>query len=158
MVVFSLMLVSSVRAQEASAAPPTNEAILHQMPGLQDQVKALRAEVSALKGAPALAATAPAPAEATPPAASAVTATSGTATLRSEYSDDNQQYATGTSQELSEFTATLQRTIAKSIISRLEFRRDMSDAAVFQKGVTSFIKTQNTVAPGLVYAFSSADK
>ena len=78
--------------------------------------------------------------------------------LRGEYFDDNQGFATGTSQELSEFTATLQRTIAKSIITRLEFRRDMSDAAVFQKGATSFIKTQNTVALGLVYAFSSADK
>src|SRR5712692_6590489 len=54
--------------------------------------------------------------------------------VRGEYFDDNQGWSTGTAQELSEFTATLQRTIAKSIISRLEFRRDMSDAAVFQKG------------------------
>jgi len=77
--------------------------------------------------------------------------------VRGEYFDDNQGWSTGTAQELSEFTATLQRTIAKSIISRLEFRRDMSDAAVFQKGAASFIKTQNTVTLGLVYAFSSAD-
>ena len=77
--------------------------------------------------------------------------------LRGEYFDDNQGWTTGTAQELSEFTATVQRTISKSIISRLEFRRDMSDAAVFPKGLDSFIKTQNTVTLGLVYAFSSAD-
>jgi hypothetical protein len=79
--------------------------------------------------------------------------------LRGEYFDDKQGFETGTSQELSEFTATLQRTIAKSIITRLEFRRDMSDSAVFPKGNFGdpFVKTQNTVTFGVMYAFSSAD-
>jgi hypothetical protein len=77
--------------------------------------------------------------------------------LRGEYFDDNQGFSTGTSQELSEFTATFQRTIAKSIISRVEFRRDMSDAAVFQRGITGLVKSQNTVSLGVIYAFSSAD-
>jgi hypothetical protein len=81
--------------------------------------------------------------------------------LRGEYFDDNQGSATGVAggQELSEFTATLQRTVAKSILTRLEFRRDMSDTAVFPRGNFGDpnVKTQNTVALGVVYSFSSAD-
>jgi hypothetical protein len=82
--------------------------------------------------------------------------------LRGEYFDDNQGFATGiggAGQELSEFTATFQRMIAKSIITRLEFRRDMSDTAVFARGNFGDpnVKTQNTVTLGVVYAFSSAD-
>ncbi len=81
--------------------------------------------------------------------------------LRGEYFDDNQGFATGVpgGQELSEFTATLQRTVAKSILTRLEFRRDMSDTAVFPRGNFGDpnVKTQNTVALGVVYSFSSAD-
>src|SRR3981081_1104574 len=67
-VIVSLLLVPGGRAQDqASATPPTNDAILHQMQELQEEVKALRAEVTALKRtpAPAPAASTPAPAEAT---------------------------------------------------------------------------------------------
>src|SRR3979411_755874 len=70
-VIVSLLLVSVGRAQDqATAAPPTNDAILHQMQELQEEVKALRAEVTALKSTPAPAPT-PAPAAA-PPAEAAV--------------------------------------------------------------------------------------
>ncbi len=40
---------------------------------------------------------------------------------RGEYFDDHDGFETGATQHLSEFTATLQRTLAKSIISRLEY-------------------------------------
>ena len=64
-VIVSLLLVPVGRAQDqASATPPTNDAILHQMQELQEEVKALRAEVTALKSSPApapVAAAAPAP-------------------------------------------------------------------------------------------------
>ncbi len=76
--------------------------------------------------------------------------------FRGEYFDDNQGFSTGTPQELNEFTATFQRTIAKSIISRLEFRRDSTDARTFLKGSGTPVAGQNTVALGLIYAFSSA--
>jgi hypothetical protein len=76
--------------------------------------------------------------------------------LRGEYFDDNQGFATGTSQELNEFTATFQRTIAKAIISRLEFRRDSSDARVFPRGLAGMVAGQNTVTVGVIYAFSTA--
>jgi len=33
----------------------------------------------------------------------------------------------------------------------------MSDAAVFQRGITGLVKSQNTVSLGVIYAFSSAD-
>ena len=79
--------------------------------------------------------------------------------LRGEYFDDNQGFTTGTPQELSEFTATLQRTISSKLIARLEGRRDMTDARTFLRGPAPGIGVsgQNTIMLGLVYAFSSAD-
>ena len=78
--------------------------------------------------------------------------------LRGEYFDDNQGWTTGTAQELSEFTATIQRTLSSKIMSRLEFRRDMTDSQTFLRGpANTGVGGQNTVAMGLVYAFSSAD-
>jgi len=71
-VIVSLVLVAAGRAQDqASATPPTNDAILHQMQELQEEVKALRAEVTALKSTPA---PAPAPAPAAAPPTEAVVA------------------------------------------------------------------------------------
>ncbi|MBZ5678911.1 MAG: porin [Acidobacteriia bacterium] len=78
--------------------------------------------------------------------------------LRAEYFDDNQGWTTGTAQELSEFTATLQRAFSSKLISRLEFRRDMTDSRTFLRGPANTpVSGQNTVALGLIYAFSSAD-
>ena len=76
---------------------------------------------------------------------------------RGEYFDDHDGFATAATQHLSEFTATLQRTIAKSIISRLEFRRDMSNQDTFPFRTGQFKDNQNTVTVGVIYAFSSAD-
>ncbi len=64
---------------------------------------------------------------------------------RGEYFDDHDGFATGATQHLSEFTATLQRTIAKSIISRLEYRRDMSNQDTFPFRTGLFKDNQNTV-------------
>ncbi|MFI5118501.1 MAG: porin [Terriglobales bacterium] len=78
--------------------------------------------------------------------------------LRGEYFDDNQGWTTGTAQELNEFTATVQRTISSKLISRLEFRRDSTDSRTFLRGPDGQgVAGQNTVALGLIYAFSSAD-
>ena len=68
------------------------------------------------------------------------------------------QRSGGTAQELNEFTATLQRTISSKLISRLEFRRDSTDSRTFFRGPDGQgVAGQNTVALGLIYAFSSAD-
>ena len=78
---------------------------------------------------------------------------------RGEWFNDHNGAATGTAQKLSEFTFTLQRMLAGKIISRLEYRRDMSDQNVFpyRDGSFGLLDHQNTVTLGLVYAFSSAD-
>jgi hypothetical protein len=80
---------------------------------------------------------------------------------RGEYFNDHDGFETGTTQNLSEFTFTLQRMLASKIISRLEFRRDMSSADTFpyRSGPPAYGPTdaQNTVTVGLIYAFSSAD-
>src|SRR6202165_934230 len=72
-VIVSLLLVAAGRAQDqATTAPPTNDAILHQRQELQEEVKALRAEVPAFKSRPAQP---PAPTQApaaAPPAEAAV--------------------------------------------------------------------------------------
>jgi Putative beta-barrel porin-2, OmpL-like. bbp2 len=76
---------------------------------------------------------------------------------RGEYFSDNGGTQTGTAQKLSEFTLTLQRMLASKLMTRLEFRRDMSDHDVFPYRTGLLKDAQNTVTLGLVYAFSSAD-
>ncbi len=76
---------------------------------------------------------------------------------RGEWFNDHNGFSTGTAQNTSEFTLTLQRMIASKIISRLEFRRDMSDHNVFPYRSGLLRDSQNTLTAGLVYAFSSAD-
>jgi Putative beta-barrel porin-2, OmpL-like. bbp2 len=83
---------------------------------------------------------------------------------RGEWFNDHNGFSTGTAQKLSEFTFTLNRTLASKLISRLEYRRDMSDHNVFpyhDSDVPGSVNlprdAQNTVSIGLIYAFSSAD-
>jgi len=78
---------------------------------------------------------------------------------RGEWFDDHSGFETGTAQHLSEFTLTAQRMLAGKLMSRLEYRRDMSDLHVFpyHDGTDGLFDHQNTVTLGLVYAFSSAD-
>jgi Putative beta-barrel porin-2, OmpL-like. bbp2 len=83
---------------------------------------------------------------------------------RGEWFNDHNGFSTGTAQKLSEFTFTLNRTLANKLISRLEYRRDMSDHNVFpyhDSDVPGSVNlprdAQNTVSIGLIYAFSSAD-
>jgi hypothetical protein len=76
---------------------------------------------------------------------------------RGEWFKDHNGFSTGTAQNVGEFTLTLQRMLASKIITRLEFRRDMSDQGVFPYRTGLFKDAQNTVTLGMVYAFSSAD-
>lgn len=72
---------------------------------------------------------------------------------RYEYYDDHDGFTTGTAQHINEYTLTLERTFAHKLISRLEFRRDMSDVPFFPRGVAEATKNQNTVDMGLMYVF-----
>ena len=76
---------------------------------------------------------------------------------RGEYFSDNGGTQTGTPQKLSEVTITLQRMLASKLMTRLEFRRDMSDQDVFPDPTRLLKDSQNTVTLGMVYAFRSAD-
>ena len=67
---------------------------------------------------------------------------------RGEYFSDNGGTQTGTPQKLSEFTLTLQRMLASKIMTRLEFRRDMSDQNVFPDHASGLKDSQNTVTLG----------
>jgi len=73
--------------------------------------------------------------------------------VRYEYYDDQNGFTTGTVQHINEYTVTLQRTFAHSLISRLEFRRDMSNQPIFPRGVAELAKNQNTLELGLMYTF-----
>jgi hypothetical protein len=76
---------------------------------------------------------------------------------RYEYYDDHDGFTTGTPQHFNGVTATFQRLIAGHILSRLEYRRDMSNAPTFVKGDGLPVTAQNTVTAGLVFMFDSRE-
>ena len=76
---------------------------------------------------------------------------------RGEWFKDHNGFSTGTAQDASEFTLTLQRMLASKLMTRLEFRRDMSNQDVFPYRTGLLKDAQNTLTLGMVYAFSSAD-
>jgi hypothetical protein len=71
---------------------------------------------------------------------------------RYEYYDDRNGFTTGTAQQIHEATGTLERKIAGSLITRLEYRRDMSNRPSFLKGARP-VRQQDTIAGGVVYVF-----
>jgi len=77
---------------------------------------------------------------------------------RYEYYDDHDGFTTGTlvPTHFNEFTTTFERLIAHHIISRFEFRRDMSNQPVFLKG-SNPVLAQNTLTAGLVFTFDSRE-
>jgi putative OmpL-like beta-barrel porin-2 len=80
---------------------------------------------------------------------------------RYEYYDDKYGVTTGgftnpTPQHLHEVTGTYEHLLAHHILTRFEFRRDMSNAPVFTKGTTP-VMAQNTATAGLVFMFDSRE-
>ncbi len=71
---------------------------------------------------------------------------------RYEYFDDRDGFNTGAAQHFNEFTGTFERTVAKHLITRWEYRRDMSNRATFAKG-GGLTDHQDTFTGGLVYVF-----
>jgi putative OmpL-like beta-barrel porin-2 len=76
---------------------------------------------------------------------------------RYEYYNDHDGFTTGTPQHFNGLTTTFQRTIANHIMSRLEFRRDMSNEPTFLKGAGLPVTAQNTVTAGVVFMFDSRE-
>jgi hypothetical protein len=87
----------------------------------------------------------------------AFTSTTAIAT-RYEYYDDHDGFTTGTlaPTHFNEFTTTFEKLMAHHIISRFEFRRDMSNQPVFLKG-SNPVLGQNTLTAGLVFTFDSRE-
>ncbi len=85
--------------------------------------------------------------------------------LRYEYFNDHNNYAfngfctptscsTGRGQHVNEGTITLERVLAKHLITRWEYRGDVSNLRTFTKGTRSF-KSQSTATVGLIYVFDT---
>jgi hypothetical protein len=92
----------------------------------------------------------------------AFTGTSAFST-RYEYYDDHDGFTTGFNNggapagvHFHEFTTTYEKLVAHHIISRFEFRRDMSNQPAFLKG-SNPVKDQNTLTAGLVFTFDSRE-
>jgi hypothetical protein len=75
---------------------------------------------------------------------------------RYEYYNDHDGFTTGAPQHFNEFTTTFERIVAHHIVSRFEFRRDMSNQPAFLKG-TAPVSDQNTLTAGLVFMFDSRE-
>jgi hypothetical protein len=71
---------------------------------------------------------------------------------RYEYYNDHSGFTTGMPQHFNGVTGTFERKVAGSLITRLEYRHDMSNQPSFVKG-SSPVKGQDTVAAGLIYTF-----
>ena len=80
---------------------------------------------------------------------------------RYEYYDDKYGVTTGgfaspTPQHLHGITGTYEHLLSHHILTRFEFRRDMSNQPVFTKGTTPVL-AQNTATAGLVFMFDSRE-
>jgi Putative beta-barrel porin-2, OmpL-like. bbp2 len=76
---------------------------------------------------------------------------------RYEYYNDHSGFTTGTAQHINEITTTLQRTVRGNLLTRLEFRRDMSNEPTILKNANTFVKDQNTVTAGVILTFDSRE-
>ena len=73
---------------------------------------------------------------------------------RLEVFDDRQGFATGAVQTVKAFTLTGEMKIREGVLSRLEYRRDMSDQPFFDRGAGVMVaKNQSTVTLGLIAFF-----
>lgn len=72
---------------------------------------------------------------------------------RFEVFADNQGFATGAAQQIKETTFTYQYKWTDWLLSRMEFRRDWSDAAFFHKGNSEMVEAQSTASFGLIATF-----
>jgi hypothetical protein len=75
-------------------------------------------------------------------------------TPRGEYFYDATGFNTGTKQTLNEVTVTGEFKMAEGLLTRLEYRRDNSDAFFFERGATpAAAESQNTFLVGVVAFF-----
>ena len=73
---------------------------------------------------------------------------------RFEWYDDAHGFTTGTVQTLKEVTGTFEVKPTDSFIWRLEYRTDLSDAAVFKSSGDVLRRKQTSVGVGVIYSFA----
>ena len=75
---------------------------------------------------------------------------------RVEWFDDPDGFMTGTSQAMKDATITGEFKLIKinGLLSRVEYRRDLSDSAVFTKNTGAKVKSQSTFGLGFLYSYS----
>ena len=74
---------------------------------------------------------------------------------RYEYLKDKDAFMTGTSQNMQEFTLTLEFKHKDGVMMRVEYRGDFANTPYFLNDTTTLKKNQQAVMVGWVYAFSS---
>ena len=73
---------------------------------------------------------------------------------RFEWYDDHDGFTTGLAQTVKDITLTSEHKY-KSLITRLEYRRDFSDKDFFFKAGDRIVRAQSTLSLGLIYSFTS---
>jgi len=72
---------------------------------------------------------------------------------RYEYFKDPNGFQTGMAQHVNEFTGTYEYEVPKlpqRLLSRFEYRRDMSNVPYFHRGNTGMVDAQSTLTVGLI--------
>src|SRR6266542_322789 len=77
---------------------------------------------------------------------------------RFEIFDDHDGFTTGTAHTLKSLTLTQEVKLWNKLLTRFEFRRDMSDQNFFSKSFGRLVQNQNTVLIGLSYSFSTREQ
>jgi len=81
--------------------------------------------------------------------------------VRYEYLEDHDGFATATlipRLHFNTITATYQRTLSSHLLTRFEYRRDMSQFPVYElSNFSNTVKNQDTVSMGLIFLFDSRD-
>jgi len=74
---------------------------------------------------------------------------------RVEWMDDPDGFMTGTKQTLKEGTLTGEVSLSKGLLTRVEYRRDVSDASIFARGSGTPATSQGSFAVGVLYTLTS---
>lgn len=77
---------------------------------------------------------------------------------RVEVFNDPEGFMTGTSQLMKDTTLTGEFKLPGGVLWRVEYRRDMSDAAVFARPAGDMVQSQNTFGMGVLYSYQFTTK
>lgn len=77
---------------------------------------------------------------------------------RVEWFDDPDGFMTGTSQSMKDATITGEFKLLDGLLWRVEYRRDLSDAAVFTKKTGAAVTSQSTFGMGFLYSYAFTTK